>query len=160
MLQLHVLQLFYFNFSVFGAVSPTSPQIRYSLLKCFFTDFLFTFPLAYIPNLGPVGTRPVTILLCANLQFCANFSQFLPRDPGCAALRCTFISQIFYVFYFILLARILDTLDQRRLHFSLMPVCSFMLWTFQCSPPIQCPAFNDLSFFTWMCYNPWLLWLR
>ncbi len=81
------------------------------------------------------------------MQFSAIFSQFLPRDPGCAALRCTFISQIFYIFYFILLARILDTLDQSRLPLYLVPVCSFMLWTSQCSPPIRCPTFKYLSFY-------------
>ncbi len=100
----HALQLFYLSFSDFGPLSPTRPQIHYSLLECLIADFLFTFRLAYIPVPGPFGSNPVPLLDRANMQFYAIFGQFLPRAPRCATLRCPFTFQIFYILYFILLA--------------------------------------------------------
>ena len=146
-------------FSAFGSASPTRPQFRHSLPKCFFADFLFTFQLAYIPNLDPFGSRPVYFILCANLQFSAILDQFLPRAPRCAALRCNFTFQIFYTLYFILLARILDTLELSRLDFCPVPACSFLPSYTQCSPSFQCPDSTTFSFLQWMSDSPWLPYL-
>ena len=100
----HILQLFYLNFSASGPLSPTNPQIHYSLLECFLADFLSTFQLAYIPVPGPFGSNPVPLLKRAKMQFYAIFGQFLPQAPRCATLRCVFSFQIFYILYFIHLA--------------------------------------------------------
>ena len=150
----HVSQLFYLDFSDFGSLSPTSPQIRYSLLECFFADFLFTFQLAYIPNLGPFGSRPDIFLLYARMQFSAIFRQLLPPDPRCVTLRCSFGSQIFYILCFILLARILATLEQSRLDFCPVPACSFLPSYTQCSPPLLCPSFSRIFSFTMDVHLP------
>ena len=154
------LQLFCQYSSDFGSLSPMSPQISYSLLRCFLADFLFTFQLAYIPVPGPFGSSPVLLLIRAKLQFSAIFGQFLPRAPRCATLRCVFSFQIFYILYFILLARILDILDQSRLDFCPVQDAVFSSGTPSAAHLVHCPDLLNLSFFTWMSARPWTLWLR
>ena len=149
-----VLQLFCPNSSDFGSLSPASPQIPYGLLRCFFADFLFTFQLAYIPVPGPFGSSPVPVLELAKPQFSAILGQFLPRAPRCASLRCVFSFQIFYILYFIMLARILDTLDQTRLDFCPVQDAVFYSGTPSAAHLVPCPDLHDLSFFTWMSARP------
>jgi hypothetical protein len=81
------------------------------------------------------------------MQFYAILGHFLPQDPGCAALRCTFISQIFYILCFSFFTQILDTLDHSQLDLCFVPVCNFMLLCTQYSPPILCSAFQNLFLF-------------
>ena len=76
-------------------------------------------------------------MLRAKMQFSAILGHFLPQAPGCATLRCTFLSQIFYNLCFSVFPQILDPLDQDRLDLCFMQVCSSMLLYSQCSPTSQ-----------------------
>jgi hypothetical protein len=81
------------------------------------------------------------------MRFSAILGQFLPRAPRCATLRCVFSFQIFYILYFIMLARILDILDQSRLGFCPVQECCCLLWYPQCSPPGPVPKFQQSFLF-------------
>ncbi len=105
-------------------------------------------------NLGPVGSRPVPVLLFAKMQFSAILGHFLPQDPRCATLRCTFISQIFYILYFILLARILDTLDQFWLDLCFMQYAVLCCGTPPVRPTHTVSNFQDSFFFTMDVLQP------
>ncbi len=96
-----------------------------------------------MPNLGPFGSRPVPVMLRAEMQFSATLGHFLPRAPRCASLRCTFTSQIVSFLYFPLLDRILATLEQSRLDFHPVPVCTFLALYPPCRPPFQCASFRQ-----------------
>ena len=102
-------------------------------------------------------------MLRAKLQFSAILGHFLPRDPRCALLRCSFFFQISFILCFILLARILDTLDQSRLDFCPVPACGFLPFTPSAAQPSSAQLFGIFPFLQWMCTIPWillLLWLH
>ena len=68
------------------------------------------------------------------MQFSIILGHFLPQAHGFAALRCNFISQIFYILSIGLLCQILVTMGKDRLDICFMPVCSFMLLSHAAHP--------------------------
>ena len=96
------------------------------------------------------------------MQFYAIFGHFLPQAPRCASPGCAFTSQIVSFLYFTLLDRILATLEQSRLDFYPVAVCTSLA----CAPvqyPISVRQLSTtFSFLHWMSDSPGLpllLWL-
>ena len=95
MLQLPRSAAFLANFQRFWGSFSHKPPDSLQSAEMFFTDFLLTFSLAYIPNLGPVGSSPVPVLLRAKMQFSASFS----HETLDAQLSAATLLRRYFIFY-------------------------------------------------------------
>ena len=130
-----------------ATLSHETPDALWSTAM-FSRRFFIYFSTSSYPGLWPIWINPGDPSGTCKLQFSTILGPFLPRAPRCASLRCVFFFQIFSIFYFTTLARILDTLDQTRLDFCPVQDAVFYSGTPSAAHLVHCPDLQNLSFFT------------